>query len=134
MDLNIGTSINFWIVLLKAAVMTVVLVKLGIVVAKYIYEAKWNKYASLVFWGIVTVLVAVIMFIGYGRGDVDLQSVEGDKIGMTELQEEVGPENVDSARAITEDAEPEPLKRQRDGDFEEEAKQADEYLKSIGVE
>jgi hypothetical protein len=132
--MNIGTSVSFWIMLLKAVVFIALLVKMGFIIYAYIKAEKWNKYGKLVAWALITIFVAILMFAGYGRGRVDLQSVTGDEVGMTKLQKEAGPENIDSVRQVTEEEKPEALKRQEDAGFDNEAKQADEYLKSIGVE
>lgn len=134
MSINIGTGISFWIMMIQVAISLAVLTKLGFVIYTYVKRQRWNKYGSLVTWFLITVFVLVVMFIGYGPGRVDLQSVTGDEIGMTKIQKEAGPENVDSVREVTKESEPEALKRQRDPGFEKEAKQADEYLRSLGIE
>lgn len=59
--MNIGTSVSFWIMLIKAVVFIMLikavvfialLVKMGFVIYAYIKAEKWNKCGQLVTWAL----------------------------------------------------------------------------------
>lgn len=79
-------------------------------------------------------IITLVLLLGYGPGRVSLQSESGESIGHVKMLQKVPNENIDSVRAITEGNKPESLKRQETSDFSKEKKDADKYLKSLGLE
>jgi len=131
--LNYGTNISFWITTIQIIVVALLFVKTGFTTFNYIKKGledktKWKKYGHLLFWTTLTVVFIYIMLIGYGKGSIKLQSEE-EPIGRTQILLETPDENVDSIREVTEKKRPHTLKRQDESGFEEEEKEADDYLK-----
>ncbi len=135
---NIGTDVSFWLGLAQVIITILLIAKIGFTVRDYIKgglekKENWQKYEKLLTYVIISVIILVIMFFGYGKGEVELQS-EGDPIGLVEMQEEAPDENIDSVRKVTEESVPHSLKRQKDKGFAEEQAEAEKYLKSLNQE
>lgn len=123
--------------MVQIVVVILLLIKVGFTAFHYIKngiadKSKWQKYGKLLLWIILTVFVLFVMFLGYGKGNIELQS-EKEPIGRTKMQLETPYENIDSVRKATEEKKPHTLKRQDDSGFEEEEKQAEDYLKKHGL-
>lgn len=135
-----GTSIPFWFVLLKIAVVVAFWAMAASSAVKYAEGVRKKttgaakRWKGLAGWVVAALVVTLALFVGYGPGAVELQSESGRENGMTEMQQLAPDENVDSVREATEESTPEQLKRQDTTGFEKEKKEADKYLKDIGVE
>jgi len=135
---NTGTSLTLWFKLLKLAVMLIMVTKLGFVIKDYVQaglkdDKLWWRYGRMLIWIVVTILTAVFLYLAYGGGNVQLQSESG-QIGHMEMLDKVPAPNIDSVSKDYEEKKPHSLKRQADPGFEEEAEQADKYLKKHGLE
>lgn len=135
--LNTGTNLSMWFILLKLAIMLAVLAKLGFVIKDYVKagvnDSKlWAKYGRPLTWLVVSIIVAIFLYAAYGGGSVSLQSESG-QIGHMDMLDKAPEPNIDSVNKAHENQKPHTLKRQADPGFEEEAKEADEYLKKHGL-
>jgi Tfp pilus assembly protein PilO len=137
-QINIGSDISFWFGVIQIVITILLITKVGFTAYHYIKgglkeKENWQKYKKLLFYVIVMIVILFVMFVGYGKGSMKLQSKSG-LIGHTQMQEEVPEENIDSVRKITEEEKPHSLKRQEDPGFSEEQEEAEKYLKSQGLD
>ena len=134
--LNIGTSITFWIVFMKAVILCGLLYLVGIKAYRLSKltpkRKKWKQtLRTVIILVALTIVYIFFAYVAFGPGE-PTKRVDVEEVGTSKLMKEKPTEKpVEEIRREAYERKPEQLKRQDDPSFTKEKEEADKQMDAI---